>query len=174
MTKKGQVRNTMKVRLGSFLLFSLVPFFFTSAAFAQLYSRETQNLRLLYYDRSHAYVVPHLASCFENALRFHRKLFDYTPTEKVTVLLQDFGDYGNGGASAVPKNIISVGISPFHYAYETSPANERMNALMNHELVHIVALDKASQLDRLFRSVFFGKVMPSNRNPPLQDTESWG
>jgi len=122
-------------------------------------------MRLIYYDRSHAYVVPHLARCFENAFRFHSKLFHYTPTEEVTLLLQDFGDYGNGGATAVPFNIVSVGISPFHYAYETSPANERMNALMNHELVHIVALDRASESDRFFQSLFSGKVNPTRENP---------
>lgn len=137
----------------------------SAPAFSQLSSLETKNLRLISYDRSHAFVVPHLARCFENAFRFHSKLFSYTPTEEVTLLLQDFGDYGNGGATAVPFNLISVGISPFHYAYETSPANERMNALMNHELVHIVALDRASESDRLFQSLFSGKIVPTRENP---------
>ncbi|MGH2568452.1 MAG: hypothetical protein ACRDGA_08950, partial [Bacteroidota bacterium] len=81
------------------------------------------------------------------------------------MILQDFGDYGNGGATALPKNGIMVGISPFHYAYETNPANERMNALMNHELVHIAALDKSSSSDRFWQSVFFGKVLPIKENP---------
>ncbi|MBI4427644.1 MAG: hypothetical protein HY562_00830 [Ignavibacteriales bacterium] len=137
----------------------------TETLFSQLSSLETKNLRLISYDRSHAYVVPHLARCFENAFRFHSRLFNFTPTEEVTLLLQDFGDYGNGGATAVPFNLISVGISPFHYAYETSPANERMNALMNHELVHIVALDRSSDSDRMFQSLFSGKVVPTRENP---------
>src|SRR5574341_186964 len=122
----------MKRVFRAFLLLSFCAFFLPPRLFSQLQSLETKNMRLIYYDRSHAYVVPHLARCFENAFRFHSKLFNYTPTEEITLLLQDFGDYGNGGATGVPFNIISVGISPFHYAYETSPANERMNALMNH------------------------------------------
>ena len=28
---------------------------------------ETEDLRLLYYDEEHSYVVPYLAQCFENA-----------------------------------------------------------------------------------------------------------
>ena len=137
----------------------------SSAVSQQIYSLETKNLRLIYYSKAHEFVVPHLARCFTNSLRFHEKLFDYTPTEKISLILQDFGDYGNGGASALPKNGIMVGISPFHYAFETNPANERMNALMNHELVHIAALDKSSSSDRFWQAVFFGKVIPVKENP---------
>ena len=74
-------------------------------------------------------------------MEFHKKLFDYTPSEKITVLIQDFGDYGNGGATAIPVNAISMGLAPFSYAFETSPAGERVFSMMNHELVHVVALD---------------------------------
>jgi hypothetical protein len=102
-----------------------------------------------------------LARCFHNSYRFHRVFFDYRPEEKVTLLLQDFGDYGQGGADVVPRNRVSVALSPFNYAYETMPSNERMNWLMNHELVHIVATDRPSGRDRLFRNVFFGKVNPN-------------
>jgi hypothetical protein len=137
----------------------------TSLLHAQFYSLETQNLRLIYYSKAHEYVVPHLARCFENALRFHQQLFDYTPTEKVTVLLEDFGDFGNGGATAMPQNFIKIGISPFSHAYETILANERMNWMMNHEMVHIVAQDKSSPADRFFQSLFFGKPLASSDNP---------
>ncbi len=132
---------------------------------AQFYSLETENLRLIYYGNIHSYLVPHVAGCFENSLNFHRNLFDFRPREKVTVLLHDFGDYGNAGADVIPRNHIAVGIAPYRYVYETSPANERMNSTMNHELVHIVAMDKASWRDEFFRSLFFGKVSTSSDNP---------
>lgn len=67
---------------------------------------ETRDMRLITYDFGHKYILPHAGRCFHNALQFHGKLFDYRPTEKITVLIQDFGDYGNGGSSAVPKNAI--------------------------------------------------------------------
>ncbi|RMF65995.1 MAG: hypothetical protein D6743_07115, partial [Calditrichaeota bacterium] len=132
---------------------------------AQFYALETKDLELLYYNKAHEYVVPHLARCFENAYRFHHKIFHYTPSEKITVLLQDFGDFAGGGAGTLPYNQISVGISPFNYVYETMTANERMNTIMNHELVHIVTLDQAAGRDRVFRSLFFGKGYPTAENP---------
>jgi len=130
-----------------------------------LYTYRTKNLRLIYYDQNHAYLRPHIARCFENSMRFHRALFDYTPSEPVTVLLQDWSDYGTGGTNTIPWNYINIGIEPFDYVYETSPANERMNWVMNHELVHVLATDKAAGPDCFFRAIFGGKVLPRDDNP---------
>ncbi len=119
---------------------------------------ETKNLRLIYYGGAQAYLGSHVARCFENSLAFHRKLFGYDQTEKTTLILQDFGDYGNAGAGVLPWNHISLDIAPYNYAFETSPANERMNSTMNHELVHIVASNQTAGSDRFFRTIFGGKV----------------
>lgn len=132
---------------------------------AQLHSYRTRNLRLLYYSDQHAYILPHMVRSFENSLRFHHQLFDYTPSEEVTIFLHDFNDYGTGGTNTIPWNFISVGIEPYDYAYETSPANERMNWVMNHELAHLVATDKASSSDRFYRALFSGKVSPTPTHP---------
>ena len=126
---------------------------------------ETDDLKMISYDFGHSYVLPHAAKCFHNTLDFHRKLFDYTPTEKVTVLIQDFGDYGNAGATAVPYNFISMGLSPFSYAFETSPAGERVFSMMNHELVHVTALDNSARSDVFFQNFFMGKVNPTSDHP---------
>ncbi|MCK4818991.1 hypothetical protein KA005_24675, partial [bacterium] len=98
-------------------------------------------------------------------MKFHTSLFDYTPTEEVTILLQDFNDYGSAGTNTIPWNFINVGIEPFDYVYETSPTNERLNWIFNHELVHVLATDKASSTDNFFRTLFFGKVSPISENP---------
>ncbi|NIR52731.1 hypothetical protein GWO43_29350, partial [candidate division KSB1 bacterium] len=132
---------------------------------SQLQRLETENLKLIYYSKAHEFMVPHTARCFENAFSFHQNLFDYSPNEDVTVMLQDFRDYGHGGAETVPHNILYIGIAPFSYTYETMPANERMNWMMNHELVHIVTMDQAAGRDEFFRSVFFGKVAPQADQP---------
>ena len=132
---------------------------------AQLNMVETHELRLVTYDFGHQYILPHAARCFDQALHFHQKIFDYQPSEKITILTQDFGDFGNGGATAIPRNAISMGLSPFSYTFETSPAGERMFSMMNHELVHVVALDNASQSDRFFHSFFRGKVLPTKEDP---------
>lgn len=150
---------------GLWCLFAVVVFS-PGQLFAQFYSLQTNDLQLIYYTKAHEYVVPHVARCFENALTFHRRLFDYTPSEKVTLILQDFGDFASGGANTVPFNLIGIGISPFNYVYETMPAEERMNLMMSHELVHVVTLDKPSPTDRFFRSLFCGKVAPIPDSPP--------
>ena len=141
--------------------FMIVP----SPSGSQVFVRETANLRLITLDRAHAYLVPHAAASFENSLRFHRALFDYTPSEKVTVLLHDFNDYGTGGTNTIPWNYLSIGIEPYDYVYETAPTNERINWVMNHELVHVLATDKAAGVDNAFRGIFFGKVAPVADNP---------
>ncbi len=136
-----------------------------SESYSQFTSLESQNLRLLYYDPSDAYIIPHLRRCFENSLSFHRRTFHYIPSQKVTILLQDFDDYGYAGATSLPFNYMILGIEPYEYVYETSPTNERLNWVMSHELMHVVASDKASGADRLYRSIFLGKVTPSSDNP---------
>lgn len=130
-----------------------------------LWTWQTEDLSLVYYDPAHAYVTPHLSRCFENSMRFHRKLFDYRPSEPVTVLLQDFDDFGFAGASALPFNYLTIGIEPFEYVYETSPTNERLNWVMSHELLHIVASDQASPRDHFFRKLFGGKVVATDEQP---------
>jgi hypothetical protein len=130
-----------------------------------LYSRRTANLDLIYYDKAHEYLSYHLTRSFENSLAFHERLFTYTPSQPVVMLMQDFGDYGHGGTSTVPWNYISIGIEPFDYVYDVMPANERMNWLMHHELVHVVATDKAADSDLRYRKLFRGKVAPTAENP---------
>lgn len=144
------------------LFYSLV---FSIPALAQFYSVRTDNMNLIYYDRTHSYIEGHVIRSFENALRFHEDLFGYSLSEHVTVVLEDLSDYGNAGASSVPRNFVMIGLAPFHFAFETNPINERMTNLMNHELVHVVALDMAAPSDRFYRSVFSGKVRPNQQDP---------
>jgi hypothetical protein len=157
------------VRLGTLspTLCSLVAsfLFLYSSVFGQFYVLETENLRQIYYGKAQEYLVPYVARSFENAVSFHSKLFDYNPTEKVTVFLHDLSDYGNAGASTIPMNKLAVAIAPTTNVYETTPSNERMNSTMNHELVHLVTSDKASRTDRFYRSLFFGKVVESSEHP---------
>ena len=143
-------------------LFSVLAFLPLSSQFQMI---ETDEMSLVTYDFGHQYILKHAGRCFHNSLEFHKKLFDYQPTEKISLLIQDFGDYGNAGATAVPRNAISMGLSPFSYAFETSPAGERIYSMMNHELVHVVALDNATKADRFYQGLFMGKVRPTADNP---------
>ena len=115
--------------------------------------------------RQHKQYLDHAARCFHNTLNFQKSLFGYTPSEKISVFIEDFGDFGNGGATSVPRNFISMGISPYSYAFETSPAGERIFATLNHEVVHVVALDNSTKADRFFQGMFMGKVQPNKEHP---------
>ena len=132
---------------------------------AQLNMIKTEEMSLVTYDYGHRYILPHATRCFHRSLQFHKKLFDYEPSEPISLLIQDFGDYGNAGATAVPRNAISMGLSPFSYAFETSPAGERVFSMINHELVHVVALDNATRADKFYQKLFLGKVDPNPDHP---------
>jgi hypothetical protein len=147
------------------MLLAVASILFCSSGSAQIFIRETTDLRLVYLDPANAYLIPHTAASFENSLAFYRRTLNFIPSEKVTILLHDFHDYGTGGTNTIPWDFLSIGIEPYDYAYETSPTNERMNWVMNHELMHVVATDKATGADRLFRDMFFGKVVPSPNDP---------
>ena len=132
---------------------------------AQLRSVETDDLRLVFYDARHTYLAPQLMKSFANAWAFHKHRFHYEGSGKVTVLLEDFGDFGHGGADIIPSNHVDVGIAPFSYIYETVPANERMSWMMNHELAHVAEMDGSAGSDRAFRKIFGGKIQPNEDDP---------
>lgn len=134
---------------------------------SDLYYRfvRTPDLNLVYYDEGQAYIVSHMTRCFENSLRFHKRLFDYSPSGRVTVHLQDFDDYGYAGTTTIPYNYITIGLEPFEQVFDTCPTNERMNWVMSHELVHVVCTDQATRGDNFFRTIFFGKVPPTDEDP---------
>src|SRR5690606_19129560 len=64
---------------------------------------ETADLRLIWFDGLE-YLAPHAARTFSNSLAWQRARFDWTPSEKVTVLLKDYADYGNAAASIAPHS----------------------------------------------------------------------
>ena len=136
-----------------------------SALAAQFQMLETRDLRLVYSSPLQAYLVPQVVGSFENSLRFHRRLFDYTPSGRIEVLMHDLWHYGNAGARPAPENHVTIGIEPYDHDYESAPAPERLTSSLNHELAHIVTTDKATSSDRFFRSVFFGKVTPDAEVP---------
>lgn len=135
------------------------------AASAQLTEERTPELRLIYLDGTESYLVPHATRTTLNSLAFHKKLFGFEPQEELAVLLLDMSDAGNAGATSVPGNMVRVQIAPLGFSFETMPANDRINTIMNHELVHVVTMDQASRLDRRFRRLFGGKVMPVREQP---------
>jgi hypothetical protein len=139
--------------------------FHAAPAHAQLSKEEGSHLRLVYFGGAESYLVPYAARTFFNSLAFQAKLLGYEPETDITVLLVDFEDYGNAGVSVVPRSTMMVQVSPLSFAFETIAANERMNTIMNHELVHVATMDQAAGRDRTFRRLFGGKVNPISEQP---------
>ncbi len=123
---------------------------------------ETKDLRLYYYNYL-SFLEPHAVRTFTNSLAWQRRMFGWQPSEPTRVLLQDFADYG--GANADPRGLLVFSVAPKSHAFETYPASERMYTMMNHELIHVVQSDIASEEDRRWRRFFLGKVAADGRNP---------
>jgi len=138
----------------------------------RLYSQETDRFRVVYYSPAHEYLAPLLIRSLENAARFDQKTFGYRPKGKVTVMIQDFEDFGYGSAGSLPTNFIQIGIAPFNLVFETLPSAERMGLMANHELMHIVIGDKPARRDaRRQRSVRDreGLIESRRRRQPVVD-----
>ena len=137
----------------------------SSPASAQLNQLMMEDLRLVYFEATQGYLSPHLARCFHNSLEFQREIWGWEPSEPITVILVDFSDQGNASAGGLPRNQVMLEIAPLSFVYEIISANERMNLMMNHELVHVAAYDQAASGDRFWRKIFAGKVRPVPEHP---------
>jgi hypothetical protein len=127
--------------------------------------QESDELRLLYIDPTQTYLTPHVTRTFYNALDFQKRTFHWEPWDKTTVLLMDLSDYGNGAAFSSPSNGVHLEIAPVSRAFEAFVASERIYSLINHETVHVAALDVWNERDAFWRRAFFGKPMPDGEHP---------
>lgn len=146
------------------VLFLLITFQVQADSF-YLDEEETDDLRLLYFDPATTYLVPHITRSFQNSLNFQRRIFDWTPSEKTTLKLQDYSDYGNASATSTPTNVLRIEAAPLPHTFETFPAVERMYMLMNHELVHLATFDVSNEKDRKWRRFLGGKPYPVSEHP---------
>ena len=126
---------------------------------------DTQALRVLYYDPATASLVPRATRSLLAGLEAHRRIFDYTPTDRINVLLQDFSDLSNATTLASPHNRIFVDTAAQTEPYEYVSAGDPYAWLSAHELTHIVTLDRASPTDSLYRRWFHGKVAVDSTHP---------
>ena len=124
----------------------------------------TNDVRLYHYDYL-SHLAPLAIRTFANSLAWQRRYMGWLPSESTIVLLQDIADYGNAHTYSAPHDMLAFDVAPLSHAFETFPASERMYQLMNHELVHLVQGDMATEEDKRWRRFFLGKVDVSSRNP---------
>src|SRR5438046_510987 len=96
---------------------------------AQLRVVELPELRLVYVDAFESYLVPHAVQTFLNSFRFQQKLFGLDSSKPITVLLVDFQDSGNAGATVVPYDQLTIQIAPLNFDFETIAGNDRLNII---------------------------------------------
>jgi len=130
----------------------------------KIFQLDSDRIQLVYLGKRYTYLTPHVLRSFENAMDFHQGLWDYEPG-KVYVLLNDFQDYGTGGAISIPLNQVLLGIGPYSFAFSIIPSSERFQWLFNHELTHIVMTDKPNSSDEFWRKAFLGKVLRDEQKP---------
>jgi hypothetical protein len=127
---------------------------------------QTDQVRLVYFANAGEFIAPYATQCLINGLAAQNARFGYVPDGGVSVLLQDFSDVGNANAiMGAPRNRLYFELSPPMLTFETYSPGERLFALANHELVHLVVGDQASSSDRTARAWLSGKVAPVAEHP---------
>jgi hypothetical protein len=126
---------------------------------------DTHDLELLYFDPAQTYLTPYIGRAFTNSLAFHKKKFNWTPWDRILVLLKDFGDYGNAAARASPNDAVLLDVAPLSQAMETFSPGERFFTLNNHELQHVATMDVWNSKDASWRRFLHGKPMAIQEHP---------
>jgi hypothetical protein len=139
--------------------------FFIANVFPQTkwLEKETEHFKIIYKE-NHSHLVSKILNAAENSLSKLKQIFDYNPSEKIVLNTYDIYDYGFGSATSVPQNYIRIEIEPFEAGYEIVQYNDRIEWLINHELVHVIINDQASKAESFFRSIF-SKPPPEQSEP---------
>ena len=136
----------------------------------RIYHYERDNAHLIFFDQRLNQYIPHLMRMYESGLTLHRQLWDtdtnhpYRP-EAPMMMLTDWEDDGNAGVSAIPYNIIQIGMAPLNFSYHVAPSTERYHHLFRHEYTHVVMTDKSTRSEERWRRFFGGKFNVNNQQP---------
>jgi hypothetical protein len=130
----------------------------------KIYHYQKDELELIYFGKRYSYLIPHVVGTYKNALNFHKSIWNFDPLH-VDVVLNDFSDFGHGGAMVTPQNNVTLGIEPYNFSFSIIPSSERFQWLFNHELTHISMADKPNNVDKLWRKLLLGKVIRDEHYP---------
>ena len=132
------------------------------------YQYKTDDARLVFFDKNLSRYIPHMVRMFQNGKALHGQIWTtdsvYVP-EAPLLLLTDWEDDGNGGATPLPRSFIQIGMAPLNMSYYVNPSSERYRQLFNHEYTHIVMTDKYNRRDLGWRRFFGTKVSVDNAQP---------
>lgn len=134
-----------------------------------IYHYQQDNAHLIFFDKRLGQYVPHIVRQYEAALVLHEQLWDtdsnHYHIEAPIMLLTDWNDDGNAGVSAIPNNLIQIGMAPLNFTYNIAPSVERYHHLFQHEYTHVVMTDKATKGEVRWRKFLGGKFIVDNHHP---------
>ncbi len=129
---------------------------------------KTDEATLVFFDKNLSRYIPHMIRMYQNGKALHEQIWTsdsiYQP-EAPLLLLTDWEDDGNGGASPLPRSFIQIGMAPLNMSYYITPSSERYSQLFKHEYTHIVMTDKYNRRDLNWRRFFGTKVDTDNSQP---------
>ena len=149
------------------LLLSMIPCI--SRGQTQTYFQyKTDEATLVFFDKGLSRYIPHMIRMYQNGKALHEQIWTsdsiYQP-EAPLLLLTDWEDDGNGGASPLPRSMIQIGMAPLNMSYYINPSSERYRQLFKHEYTHTVMTDKYNKRDQNWRRFFGTKVNTDNTQP---------
>ena len=132
------------------------------------YQFKTDDVTLVFFNKNLSRYIPHMIRMYQNGKALHGQVWTsdslYVP-EAPLLLLTDWEDDGNGGATPLPRSLIQIGMAPMNMSYYVNPAAERYRQLFCHEYTHIVMTDKYNKRDLGWRKFFGTKVTVDNTQP---------
>ena len=133
------------------------------------YQYKTDEAQLVFFDKNLSRYIPHMIRMYQNGKALHKQIWAtdsvYVP-EAPLLLLTDWEDDGNGGATPLPRSMVQIGMAPLSMSYYINPSIERYRQLFNHEYTHIMMTDKYNRKDMNWRK-FFGTKVGTDRAHPL-------
>ena len=129
---------------------------------------QTDDAQLVFFDKNLSRYIPHMIRMFQNGKALHDQIWTtdsiYRP-EAPILMLTDWEDDGNGGATPLPRSMIQIGMAPLNMSYYIAPSSERYRQLFKHEYTHSVMTDKYNRRDLGWRRFFGAKVCTDNQQP---------
>lgn len=129
---------------------------------------KTDEARIVFFDKNLSRYIPHMTRMFQRGKVLHEQIWTtdsvFIP-EAPLLLVTDWEDDGNGGASPLPHSFIQIGMAPLSMSYYINPSIERYQQLFAHEYTHIVMSDKYNRKDLRWRNFFGTKVGVDNTHP---------
>ncbi len=132
------------------------------------YQYKTDDAQLVFFDKNLSRYIPHMVRMYRNGRALHQQIWSADPAyvpEAPLLLLTDWEDDGNGGATPLPRNVIQIGMAPLSMSYYVNPSSERYAQLFKHEYTHTVMTDRYNSGDLGWRRFFGAKVSTDSAQP---------